>query len=124
VVIAVCALHHVPKSDRFKLVNEMVRVVRSQGIVAIFEHNPLNPLTRHAVNTCEFEKDAIQLCSRETTDMLRDVAHAQAGLCHYLYFPLGGRVGLALDRLPQAGQYTAWVQRPNETRSIALQLVP
>ena len=59
--IAICVLHHVPMSNRFKLVNEMVRVARPQGIVAIFEHNPLNPLTRHAVNSCELDKDAILL---------------------------------------------------------------
>jgi ubiquinone/menaquinone biosynthesis C-methylase UbiE len=120
VVITICVLHHVPKSNRFKLVNEMVRVVRSQGIVAIFEHNPLNPLTRHAVNSCELDKDAILLPSRETMDMLQDAAHVQAGLCHYLYSPLGGRVGLALDRalhhLPLGGQYAAWVQRPDTGR--------
>jgi SAM-dependent methyltransferase len=117
VAIAICVLHHVPMSKRFKLVNEMVRVVRSQGIVAIFEHNPLNPLTRHAVNSCELDRDAILLPSREAMDMLQDAAHVQPGLCHYLYSPLGGRVGVALDkalhRLPLGGQYVAWVQRPN-----------
>jgi ubiquinone/menaquinone biosynthesis C-methylase UbiE/glycosyltransferase involved in cell wall biosynthesis len=117
VVIAICVLHHVPKSNRYKLVNEMVRVARSKGVVAIFEHNPLNPLTRHAVNSCELDKDAILLSSRETMDMLQDAAHVRAGLTHYLYSPLGGRVGLALDRalhrLPLGGQYAAWVQRPS-----------
>jgi SAM-dependent methyltransferase len=116
VAIAICVLHHVPMSKRFKLVNEMVRVVRSQGIVAIFEHNPLNPLTRHAVNSCELDRDAILLPSREAMDMLQDAAHVQPGLCHYLYSPLGGRVGVALDkalhRFPLGGQYAAWVQRP------------
>ena len=37
-----------------KFVSEMVRVTRSGGLVAIFEHNPFNPLTRHAVNSCAF----------------------------------------------------------------------
>ena len=120
VAVAICVLHHVPKSNRFKLVNEMVRVVRPQGVVAIFEHNPLNPLTRHAVNSCELDKDAILLSSREAMDMLQDAAHVQPGLRHYLYSPLGGRVGLALDRtlhrLPLGGQYAAWVQRPDSSQ--------
>jgi hypothetical protein len=74
-------------------------------------------LTRHAVNSCELDRDAILLSSRETMDMLQDAAHVKADLCHYLYSPFGGRVGLALDRalchLPLGGQYTAWVRRPD-----------
>ncbi len=63
VVVAICVLHHVPVSKRFKMVSEMVRVTRPEGIVAVFEHNPFNPLTRHAVNTCELDKDAVLLSS-------------------------------------------------------------
>ena len=117
VVIAICVLHHVPMSNRFKLVNEMVRVARSQGIVAIFEHNPLNPLTRHAVNSCELDKDAILLPAHEATEMLQDAAQVRPDLCYYLYSPLGGSVGRSLDsalrRLPLGGQYAAWVRRPD-----------
>ena len=53
VVLAICVLHHVPVSQRYTFVSEMVRVARSGGVVAIFEHNPFNPLTRHAVNSCQ-----------------------------------------------------------------------
>lgn len=117
VVIAICVLHHVPMSNRYKLIDEMVRVARREGIVAIFEHNPLNPLTRHAVNSCELDKDAILLRPQETMGMLQEAGHAQAELCHYLYSPLGGSVGRALDRslrrLPLGGQYAAWVRRPD-----------
>jgi len=27
----------------------------------IYEHNPFNPLTRHAVNTCSFDENAVLL---------------------------------------------------------------
>ena len=120
VVLAICVLHHVPKSKRLKLVDEMVRVARPGGIVAIFEHNPLNPLTRHAVNSCQLDRDAILLRSHETIELLQDAAQEHAGICHYLYSPLGGPVGRALDRclrgLPFGGQYAAWVRRPDKTR--------
>ena len=48
-VVAICVLHHVPISNRFGFVSEMVRVVRPGGVVAVFEHNPMNPLTRRVV---------------------------------------------------------------------------
>ena len=49
VSFAVCVLHHVPPPQRLALVSEMARVTRPGGTVAIFEHNPWNPLTRRAV---------------------------------------------------------------------------
>jgi SAM-dependent methyltransferase len=114
VVLAICVLHHVPVAQRFKLVSEMVRVTRSHGVVAIFEHNPLNPMTRHAVNSCELDRDATLLASRETLKLLKDAAQRQPEHHHYLFSPFGGEVGRTLDRrlrrLPLGGQYVAWVQ--------------
>ncbi len=119
-VVAICVLHHVPISNRFKFVSEMVRVVRPGGVVAVFEHNPMNPLTRRAVNSCDLDVDAVLLPSRETIELLREAAEREPGLRHFLFSPLGGSAGRALDsglqRLPLGGQYAAWVQRSPEER--------
>jgi ubiquinone/menaquinone biosynthesis C-methylase UbiE len=116
VVVAICVLHHVPPSERFKVVREMVRVVQRQGVVAVFEHNPYNPLTRHAVNTCELDRDAVLLPPRETVELLKESADVEPEYRHYLFSPLGGAIGCSLDRrlrnVPLGGQYVAWVQ-PN-----------
>ena len=113
--VAICVLHHVPISNRFKFVSEMVRVVRTGGVVAIFEHNPMNPLTRRAVNTCELDADAVLLPSKEALELLHEAAESKPSLRHFLFSPLGGTAGRALDnglqRIPFGGQYAAWVQR-------------
>ena len=44
-------------------VADMVRVTRPGGLVCVIEHNPLNPLTRLAVNRCPFDADAVLLRS-------------------------------------------------------------
>jgi ubiquinone/menaquinone biosynthesis C-methylase UbiE len=115
VVVAICVLHHVPASMRSKVVSEMVRVTRRQGVVAVFEHNPYNPLTRHAVNTCELDRDAVLLPPRETIALLKGSAEVQPEHRHYLFSPLGGATACWLDRrlrkIPLGGQYVAWVQR-------------
>ena len=112
VVVAICVLHHVPVSMRFKVVSEMVRVTRPEGIVAVFEHNPYNPLTRYAVNTCELDEDAVLLSSRETVGLLKDSADVEPEFRHFLFSPLGGAIGCSLDRhlrdVPLGGQYAAW----------------
>src|SRR5215831_7064404 len=45
-VTAVCVLHHIRPSSRLRVVREMARVLKSGGVLVIFEHNPLNPVTR------------------------------------------------------------------------------
>jgi SAM-dependent methyltransferase len=55
-VFAVCVLHHVEPPERARFVAELRRSVRPGGMVAVFEHNPLNPLTRVAVSRCELDE--------------------------------------------------------------------
>lgn len=115
VVVAMCVLHHVPPSMRFKVVSEMLRVTRRNGIVAVFEHNPSNPLTRYAVNTCELEQDGALLSTQESIDLLKDSADVAPEVRHFLFSTLGGAIGCSLDRhlrrVPLGGQYAVWVQR-------------
>ncbi|MCC6865611.1 MAG: class I SAM-dependent methyltransferase [Ignavibacteria bacterium] len=58
---AVNVVHHVPPEmwDNFML--EMKRILKKGGVAAVFEHNPINPLTRLAVKRCEFDRDAVLL---------------------------------------------------------------
>jgi ubiquinone/menaquinone biosynthesis C-methylase UbiE len=122
VVVAMCVLHHVPMSKRFKVISEMVRVARSDGIVAVFEHNPFNPLTRRAVNTCELDRDAILLAPRETVELIKESAEVEPQVRHYLFSPLGGSIGCSLDRqfqkVPIGGQYVAWAQRSSSVTRV------
>lgn len=117
VVITICVLHHVAVSNRLKFVNELVRVTRKGGVAVIVEHNPLNPLTRHAVNSCELDEDAVLLHARQSMSLLKETAEADPSLCYFLFSPVGGGFGRVLDRclhrLPLGGQYAAWVQRPH-----------
>ena len=75
VSFAVCVLHHVSPENRPQVVSEMARVTRNGGLVVVFEHNPLNPLTRLVVSRIPFDDDAILLGTREAAALL-----AAAGL--------------------------------------------
>ena len=52
VVFAICVVHHVPPAHWGAFAAEMARVLRPGGVAAIFEHNPLNPVTRRVVSNC------------------------------------------------------------------------
>lgn len=58
---AINVMHHVPPALWENFSKEMRRVLKPGGIAAVFEHNPLNPLTRLAVARCEFDRDAVLL---------------------------------------------------------------
>jgi len=109
VVVAICALHHVPPAEREHFVAELTRVTRPGGLVAIFEHNPTNPLTRRAVRRCELDV-GVELLSAGEVKQLLGASGAEVLGCHYLLFtPFGGRLGASLDQwlspIPIGGQH-------------------
>ena len=65
--IAVLAnvLHHVKPSDRPKVILEATTHLSHGGRLVVFEHNPINPLTRWAVSHCPFDEGVVLLPSSE-----------------------------------------------------------
>jgi SAM-dependent methyltransferase len=115
VCFAICVLHHIAPGQRSGIVAEMKRVCRPGGMIALFEHNPLNPLTRKAVRGCKFDRDAELLGRRETARLL-----TEAGLFprrRYIeFFPresgLLRRIEVRLGWLPLGAQYVVFAHRP------------
>lgn len=115
VAFAVCVLHHVPPAGWRSFVAEMERVVRPGGLVAVFEHNPLNPLTRRVVSRCEFDRDAVLLTAGTTRRLFRRAGLHAAESRYILFFPWSGRFWRALEPalgwLPLGAQYYAVATR-------------
>jgi SAM-dependent methyltransferase len=114
VCFAICVLHHVPRVQRTPLVREMKRICSPGGLIALFEHNPLNPLTRKAVRGCEFDRDAELLGRREAAALL--TAAGLAPRSRYIeFFPrqsrLLRRVEARLGWLPLGAQYVVFAHR-------------
>jgi SAM-dependent methyltransferase len=115
VCFAICVFHHVDQAQRIPLVEEMIRACRPGGMVALFEHNPLNPLTRKAVRDCEFDRDAELLSRREASRLLN-----RAGLANpigrYIEFStsdsgLFRAIEARLGWLPFGAQYAVYAHR-------------
>ena len=58
IVFTACVFHHIPHEEHEKWLFELKRITRPGGILAIYEHNPLNPLTVRAVNNCPIDVNA------------------------------------------------------------------
>lgn len=106
---AVCVMHHVPPGDWEPFAAEMIRVVRPGGLVAVYEHNPFNPLTRLSVARCEFDRDATLLSSRRTCSLLRRGGLSRPRTDHLLFTPFAAswirRLEDRLSWLPCGAQY-------------------
>jgi SAM-dependent methyltransferase len=112
---AICVLHHVERPDRPAFAAEAARVTRRGGIVAILEHNPLNPLTRLVVSRCEFD-EGVELVGMREAERLLARAGADAAESRYiLFFPWHSRVFRraegALGSVPLGAQYMVSARR-------------
>ncbi|HUO54036.1 MAG TPA: class I SAM-dependent methyltransferase [Rhodoblastus sp.] len=58
VVFAACVFHHIPRALHLGLFRDLRARLNAGGIMIVFEHNPLNPVTRHIVATCPFDENA------------------------------------------------------------------
>jgi SAM-dependent methyltransferase len=116
VCFAVCVFHHVPRDQRVPLLEEMKRVSRPGGLIALFEHNPLNPMTRRAVHDCEFDRDAELLTRREASRLLREAGLGSPGGRYILFFTRESGLLRGIERrlgwLPLGAQYAALAHRP------------
>jgi SAM-dependent methyltransferase len=116
-VFAVCVLHHVPPGGRRDaMVGEMARLARPGGLVAIWEQNPWNPLTRRVVARCHFDRDAALLSLAETRRLLRRAGLSRIESRYGLFFPWRGRGWRRAERLlaqvPLGAQFVALGIKP------------
>lgn len=80
-------LHHVPRTEQAALIETVRTKLRPGGRVVVFEHNPLNPLTRRAVATCEFDDDAIMLWPWRVRRLLERSGLSDVRLDFIVFFP-------------------------------------
>ncbi|MBW2409964.1 MAG: class I SAM-dependent methyltransferase [Deltaproteobacteria bacterium] len=59
IILLAGVLHHVVDvPNQTRLIAECRRVLTKEGSLFVFEHNPLNPITRKIVDDCPFDKNA------------------------------------------------------------------
>jgi len=111
IALAACVYHHIAPAERLRWTTELRRVLKPGGQLFIFEHNPLNPLTRKVVRECPFDDDAILLPRRESLDLLRDGGFTGGTVDYIVFFPkmLSALrpIEKLLGKVPLGAQYVA-----------------
>ena len=86
-IVVAGVLHHVPPLERPRLIAQLHDKLAPGGKLVVFEHNPLNPLTRRAVNACAFDDDAILLWPWEAKRLIASGGFSDTRLDYIVFFP-------------------------------------
>jgi SAM-dependent methyltransferase len=88
VAFSACVFHHIPCAEHVALLTEIRRVLSKQsGILYIYEHNLLNPLTLLAVNTCPFDRDAVLIPPWKMRRQFKNAGFSKISLGYRVFFP-------------------------------------
>jgi trans-aconitate methyltransferase len=101
--------HHIPPDKRYATAQIVKGLLAREGELFIFEHNPLNPVTRHLVNTCPLDAEAKLLKPKELISLLNHVGFTITRKHYILFFPSFLSILRPLERylafLALGGQY-------------------
>jgi SAM-dependent methyltransferase len=116
-VLLAGVLHHVSFDLHANLLQDILRVLKPGGRLVIYEHNPLNPLTKRLVNTCVFDRDARLLRCGYLRKLLNRQGFIIQQRFYFIFIPPYGwlRRLIPLERflgwLPAGGKYFIRAQK-------------
>lgn len=106
---ACCVFHHIPHSEHSSSLAELRRALRPGAPLMIYEHNPFNPLTVRAVNTCPLDENAVLIRGAEMKRRCEVQGFRDVRLEYRVFFPAKLRRLRPLENhlrwLPLGAQY-------------------
>ena len=86
-VFVACVFHHIPPGEHSALLSELRRVITPGGALFLYEHNPYNPLTVRAVNTCPLDENAILIRPGNMLRNFKSAGFRVAQVRYRVFFP-------------------------------------
>lgn len=86
-IFSACVFHHIDADEHRAIFSELRRLLRPGGLMAIFEHNPINPATRHIVATCPFDENAVLIRAKDLKRRQLDAGFSQVDVAYTAFFP-------------------------------------
>jgi SAM-dependent methyltransferase len=87
IIFAANVFHHIPENLHIPTLKHLHSLLHPRGRLYIFEHNSVNPLTRKAFATCEFDKGCKMIPFWKMKGMVRDSGFARSKISFTLFFP-------------------------------------
>ena len=108
-IFSACVFHHIEAGEHVGIFRRLRERLASGGAMAIFEHNPVNPVSRYIVATCPFDENAVLIPAAELARRQRQAGFAKVGVTYTGFFPGPLRTLRPLEplmgRLPVGAQY-------------------
>ena len=82
-----CVFHHIPPAEHVELFSQLRHLLKPNGVMATFEHNPVNPVTRHIVATCPFDENALLIPARTLVRRQRQAGFSTVNVAYTAFFP-------------------------------------
>lgn len=106
---AMCVFHHVDECKHIELLSKIRGRLKPNGLLIVYEHNPLNPLTVRVVNNCPFDANAKLIRASLMAERCRRAGFRDVSVKYRVFFPgflkaFRFAEGL-LKWLPLGGQY-------------------
>ena len=80
-------MHHIPVAERQETVSRLAGYLALSGEILVFEHNPMNPMTRLVVSRCAFDENAVLLHPREMKRYFRAAGLDEIRKDYIVFFP-------------------------------------
>jgi SAM-dependent methyltransferase len=108
-IFSACVFHHIDPALHAGIFAQLRRALRPDGWLVVFEHNPLNPGTRHIVATCAFDENAVLRSAGQLTrsQVEGGLSHVETTYTSFFPGPLRTLRPLErfLGRVPLGAQY-------------------
>jgi ubiquinone/menaquinone biosynthesis C-methylase UbiE len=106
---ACCVFHHISSDEHAATLSELRRVLKPGAPLMIYEHNPYNPLTVQAVNTCPLDVNAVLIKAGEMKRRCAKAGYSMAKIHYRVFFPAGLKALRPLENhlrwVPLGAQY-------------------
>lgn len=86
-IIVSNVLHHTRPEHRQTVISAVGERLTRTGKLIVFEHNPVNPVTRWVVNHSPVDREALLLPQRETVTYLRRAGFRLTRRAYIVFFP-------------------------------------
>ncbi len=115
VIFIANVFHHIPHVFHGEILRDLRAHLAPKGVLFMFEHNPLNPLTVRTVNRCPFDIDAVLLKPSYAVSLFYSAGFARIQRNFTLFFPqflsMFSRFEPFLRWLPLGAQYYIRAER-------------
>lgn len=108
-IFSACVFHHIDAEEHVRLLAGLKRLLKPGGVLAIFEHNPVNPVTRYIVATCPFDENAVLIPAGAFAARQKEAGFGKVEVAYTGFFP-GSLAALRplekfMTALPVGAQY-------------------